>query len=45
MGRLRVDCWAHPGLIGFYERQGFTRAERFEVGDGWRGQVLSMPVR
>jgi GNAT superfamily N-acetyltransferase len=37
---LRVDCWAGaPGLVAWYERQGFTRAGTFEV-DGWRGQVL-----
>ncbi len=38
---LRVDCWADaPGLVRFYERQGFARDGRFEV-HGWRGQILS----
>lgn len=38
---LRVDCWADaPGLVRFYERQGFARDGRFEL-PGWRGQILS----
>ncbi|HSD77151.1 MAG TPA: GNAT family N-acetyltransferase [Solirubrobacteraceae bacterium] len=41
---LRVDCWAgSDALVGWYERQGFRREGRFEV-DGWRGQVLAMPL-
>ncbi len=37
---LRVDCWAGaPGLVGWYERQGFTRSHTFSK-DGWQGQVL-----
>jgi GNAT superfamily N-acetyltransferase len=41
---LRVDCWADaPGLVGWYERQGFSRSGTF-VRDGWRGQVLSMEL-
>jgi ribosomal protein S18 acetylase RimI-like enzyme len=41
---LRVDCWADaPGLVGWYERQGFRRNGTF-VRDGWRGQVLSMAL-
>lgn len=41
---LRVDCWADaPDLVAWYERQGFRRSGRF-VLEGWRGQVLSMPV-
>jgi GNAT superfamily N-acetyltransferase len=42
---LRVDCWADaPGLVGWYERQGFRRNGTFVVKDGWRGQVLSMEL-
>jgi ribosomal protein S18 acetylase RimI-like enzyme len=42
---LRVDCWADaPGLVAWYERQGFTRTATFVVDGGWRGQVLSMDV-
>jgi GNAT superfamily N-acetyltransferase len=41
---LRVDCWAGaPGLMRWYERQGFQRTETFDV-NGWAGQVFSMPV-
>jgi GNAT superfamily N-acetyltransferase len=41
---LRVDCWAGaPGLIAWYERQGFHRSGTFTVG-GWHGQVLSMEL-
>lgn len=37
---MRVDCWADsPDLIGFYERQGFTRQGEFDLR-GWRGLVL-----
>ncbi len=37
---LRVDCWAGaPGLIRWYERQGFERSSTYAVGD-WTGQVL-----
>jgi GNAT superfamily N-acetyltransferase len=39
---LRVDCWAGaPGLVGWYERQGFEPSDTFAVGD-WRGQVFEM---
>lgn len=41
-GRLmvRVDCWADsPRLVSFYEKQGFSRAGRFNLR-GWRGQIL-----
>jgi GNAT superfamily N-acetyltransferase len=39
---LRVDCWAGaPGLVAWYERQGFHRSGTFTVR-GWHGQVLSM---
>ena len=39
---LRVDCWAGaPGLVGFYEAQGFVRDGSFDVR-GWIGQVFSM---
>jgi GNAT superfamily N-acetyltransferase len=42
---LRVDCWAGaPSLVAWYERQGFVRSGRFDVG-GWIGQVFEMPVR
>lgn len=41
---LRADCWADaPGLVKFYERQGFARDGRFEL-HGWRGQILSKTV-
>jgi GNAT superfamily N-acetyltransferase len=41
---LRVDCWAGaPGLVAWYERQGFRRSGTFAV-NGWHGQVLSMEV-
>ncbi|MFJ3900212.1 GNAT family N-acetyltransferase [Streptomyces sp. NPDC090025] len=38
---LRVDCFAgsEGRLVEYYERQGFTRTETFEVND-WPGQVL-----
>lgn len=40
--QVRVDCWAGaPGLVAWYERQGFRRAEHFELG-GWQGQILAM---
>jgi ribosomal protein S18 acetylase RimI-like enzyme len=40
---LRVDCWGDaPGLVAWYERQGFERSGTFELEDGWHGQVLSM---
>ena len=39
---LRVDCWAHaPGLVRWYEKQGFERSGRFEL-NGWQGQVFTM---
>ena len=44
--RLRVDCFAGDGgeLVRYYERQGFTRLDPFEVtfksGKVWPGQVL-----
>jgi ribosomal protein S18 acetylase RimI-like enzyme len=38
---VRVDCWADsPRLISFYERNGFSRAGRFDLR-GWRGQILA----
>lgn len=41
---LRVDSWAGaPTLVDWYERQGFTRAGNFSVGD-WRGQVFEMSL-
>lgn len=41
---LRVDCWAHaPGLVRWYEKQGFERSGRFEV-NGWQGQVFTMQL-
>jgi GNAT superfamily N-acetyltransferase len=41
---LRVDCWAGaPGLVEWYERQGFRRTGTFTVRD-WHGQVLSMEL-
>ncbi|MER6122221.1 GNAT family N-acetyltransferase [Streptomyces sp. NPDC001795] len=44
---LRVDCYAGDDgkLVAFYERNGFTRAEAFTVGDDqWPGQVLEQRV-
>ena len=42
---LRVDCWAGaPGLVAWYERQGFSRTTTFEVNGDWRGQVFEMPL-
>jgi GNAT superfamily N-acetyltransferase len=39
---LRVDCWAHaPGLVRWYEKQGFVRSGRFEL-NGWQGQIFTM---
>ncbi|WP_069815532.1 GNAT family N-acetyltransferase [Streptomyces sp. TP-A0874] len=42
---LRVDCWAGGGgeLVAFYERNGFTRTDRFLFGS-WPGQVLARRV-
>jgi RimJ/RimL family protein N-acetyltransferase len=43
--QVRVDCWAGaPGLIAWYERQGFARSDKFEL-DGWNGQIFTMPTR
>jgi len=41
---LRVDCWAHaPGLVRWYEKEGFERSGRFEL-NGWQGQVFTMQL-
>jgi GNAT superfamily N-acetyltransferase len=46
IGRLRVDCYAGDdrALVAYYERQGFTATEPFEVplssGAVWPGQIL-----
>jgi GNAT superfamily N-acetyltransferase len=41
---LRVDCWAGaPGLVRWYQRQGFTLTDRYEWR-GFAGQIFSMPV-
>jgi GNAT superfamily N-acetyltransferase len=41
---LRVDCWAHaPGLVRWYEKQGFARSNRFEL-NGWQGQIFTMAL-
>ncbi|MEV5612791.1 GNAT family N-acetyltransferase [Streptomyces sp. NPDC052225] len=42
---LRVDCWAGGGgeLVAYYERNGFTRTDRFLSGQ-WPGQVLARRV-
>ncbi|WP_344922839.1 GNAT family N-acetyltransferase [Streptosporangium oxazolinicum] len=41
IGLVRVDCYAGGDgrLVAYYESQGFTRTERFTVGD-WPGQLL-----
>ncbi|WP_248964504.1 GNAT family N-acetyltransferase [Sphaerisporangium perillae] len=49
IGLLRLDCWAggDQKLIRYYERAGFTRAERFtlpHILDGWEGQVLTQRI-
>ncbi|MGW5583471.1 GNAT family N-acetyltransferase [Streptomyces sp. NPDC003857] len=47
VGLLRVDCYAGDDgkLVGYYERNGFTRTEAFTVGeDQWPGQVLAQRV-
>ncbi len=44
---LRVDCWADaPGLVAWYERQGFVRSDTFtvDVRGGWNGQVFEMKL-
>ena len=44
---LRVDCWADaPGLVAWYERQGFVRSDTFtvDVRGGWNGQVFEMEL-
>jgi GNAT superfamily N-acetyltransferase len=41
---LRVDCWAGaPGLVAFYEAQGFVKTSTFTVRD-WHGQVFAMDL-
>jgi hypothetical protein len=41
---LRVDCWAGaPGLVSWYERQGFVRTATYEAR-GKTGQVFEKPV-
>jgi predicted N-acetyltransferase YhbS len=45
---LRVDCWAGaPGLVAWYERQGFVRSGRFtvDVRGGWDGQAFELTLR
>lgn len=44
---LRVDCYAGGDrkLVAYYERNGFTPAESFTVGEhAWPGQVLARRV-
>ncbi len=41
---LRVDCWAGaPTLVAWYQRQGFTRSDTFDV-NGWIGQIFTMSL-
>jgi hypothetical protein len=41
---LGVDCWAGaPGLVSWYERQGFVRTATYEAR-GKTGQVFEKPV-
>jgi GNAT superfamily N-acetyltransferase len=41
---LRVDCWAGaPGLVAWYERQGFRPTDRYERR-GFIGQIFCMAV-
>lgn len=43
-GMLRVDCWAGaPTLIAWYQRQGFTPTDNFEL-NGWKGQIFNMSL-
>jgi GNAT superfamily N-acetyltransferase len=48
--KLRVDCYAGDdrGLVAYYERQGFTPTETFEVklkdGRTWPGQILEKRI-
>lgn len=44
---LRVDYWADaPGLVAWYERQGFVRSDSFtvDVRGGWNGRVFEMKL-
>jgi GNAT superfamily N-acetyltransferase len=39
---VRVDCWAGaPGLVAWYEEQGFRPVETFAVGE-WPGQLFDL---
>ena len=41
---LRVDCWAGaPGLVQWYQAQGFVPIKRFAVGD-WQGQLFELRI-
>ncbi|GAA4605833.1 hypothetical protein GCM10023107_73600 [Actinoplanes octamycinicus] len=45
VGLIRLDCYAAPdrGLVRYYEQQGFTATESFEIAGPsgpWPGQVL-----
>ncbi len=42
IGLVRVDCWAggDGDLQRYYESQGFKPTERFDVNNGWIGQVF-----
>jgi GNAT superfamily N-acetyltransferase len=48
---LRVDCYAGPdrALVRYYERQGFTATDAFEVArpskEPWPGQILQRRLR
>ncbi|GIE29330.1 GCN5 family N-acetyltransferase [Actinoplanes italicus] len=48
---VRVDCYAGPdrALVRYYERQGFTATDAFEVArpskEPWPGQVLERRLR
>jgi GNAT superfamily N-acetyltransferase len=40
---LRVDCYAAPGLVAWYESQGFTPVAPLYVG-AWEGRLLEQRV-
>jgi GNAT superfamily N-acetyltransferase len=43
LGLLRVDCYAAPGLVAWYESQGFEVVAPIHVGE-WEGRLLAQRV-